>query len=188
MHERLLNQEPGIPLHQALAATLEEQIREGAWAVGSPIPPEVALCKLYSISRHTLRHALSTLEDGGLIVRRQGAPTRVISRQRPRKFTQSFNSPADILRYPKETYRVNEVEEYVECDSALASLLKVPVGSSWYHIGAVRKQQGSDLTIACLIFISCLNLLSSLLSQTIRTLWCTSKSKDALMCTSIVPR
>ncbi len=148
MHERLLNQEPGIPLHQALAATLEEQIREGAWAVGSPIPPEVALCKLYSISRHTLRHALSTLEDGGLIVRRQGAPTRVISRQRPRKFTQSFNSPADILRYPKETYRVNEVEEYVECDSALASLLKVPVGSSWYHIGAVRKQQGSDLTIA----------------------------------------
>jgi DNA-binding GntR family transcriptional regulator len=30
----------------------------------------------------------------------------------------------------------------------LASLLKVPVGSSWYHIGAVRKQQGSDLTIA----------------------------------------
>ena len=68
MHERLLNQEPGIPLHQALAATLEEQIREGAWAVGSPIPPEVALCKLYSISRHTLRHALSTLEDGGLIV------------------------------------------------------------------------------------------------------------------------
>jgi DNA-binding GntR family transcriptional regulator len=148
MHERLLNQEPGIPLHQALAATLEEQIREGAWAVGSPIPPEVALCKLYSISRHTLRHALSTLEDGGLIVRRQGAPTRVISRQRPRKFTQSFNSPADILRYPKETYRVNEVEEYVECDSALAGLLKVPVGSSWYHIGAVRKQKNSDMTIA----------------------------------------
>ena len=148
MHERLLNQEPGIPLHQALATTLEEQIQEGAWAVGSPIPPEVALCKLYSVSRHTLRHALSTLEDGGLIVRRQGAPTRVISRQRPRKFTQTFNSPTDILRYPKDTYRVNEVEEYLECNPELANLLKVPVGSSWYHIGAVRKQEGSDLTIA----------------------------------------
>lgn len=149
MHESLLNQAPGIPLHQALATTLEEQIRQGAWAVGSAIPPEIALCKLYSISRHTLRHALSTLEDGGLIVRRQGAPTRVISRQRPRKFTQSFNSPADILRYPKDTYRVNVVEEYLECDAALSSLLKVSVGSSWYHIGAVRKQQDSNLIIAC---------------------------------------
>jgi DNA-binding GntR family transcriptional regulator len=148
MHERLLNQEPGIPLHQALAVTLEEQIREGVWPVGSAIPPEVTLCKLYSISRHTLRHALGTLEDGGLIVRRQGAPTRVISRQRPRRFTQSFNSPADILRYPRETYRVNEVEEYLECDADLANFLKVPVGSSWYHIGAMRKQQDSELTIA----------------------------------------
>ena len=100
LHGGLLKLEPGVPLHQSVANAIEEQIREGSWQVGSSLPPEVSLCKTFGISRHTLRHSLSALEEGGLIVRRQGAPTKVISRQRPRKFTQSFNSPADILRYP----------------------------------------------------------------------------------------
>ena len=148
LHGGLLKLEPGVPLHQSVANAIEEQIREGSWQVGSSLPPEVSLCKTFGISRHTLRHSLSALEEGGLIVRRQGAPTKVISRQRPRKFTQSFNSPADILRYPKETYRINIAEEYVECDVQLASLLRSLIGSSWYHIGAVRKQQGSELIVA----------------------------------------
>ncbi len=148
LHGGLLKLEPGVPLHQSVANAIEEQIREGSWQVGSSLPPEVSLCKTFGISRHTLRHSLSALEEGGLIVRRQGAPTKVISRQRPRKFTQSFNSPADILRYPKETYRINIAEEYVECDVQLASLLRSQIGSSWYHIGAVRKQQGSELIVA----------------------------------------
>ena len=148
LHGGLLKLEPGVPLHQSVANAIEEQIREGSWQVGSSLPPEVSLCKTFGISRHTLRHSLSALEEGGLIVRRQGAPTKVISRQRPRKFTQSFNSPADILRYPKETYRINIAEEYVECDVQWASLLRSQIGSSWYHIGAVRKQQGSELIVA----------------------------------------
>jgi len=138
----------GLRLHEFVAQAVGERIGKGEWAVGSALPSESVLCKFYGVSRHTLRHALATLEENGLILRRQGAPTRVISRQRPREFTQSFSSPEDILRYPGTTYRVNEIEESIVCDERLAPTLKASVGSSWYHIGAIRREQGSNLIVS----------------------------------------
>ena len=136
------------PLYQTLANSLAERIQSGHWPVGSLLPSEASLCQSFKSSRHTLRHALQRLELGGLILRRQGAQAKVISRQKPRKFSQSFNSPADILRYPRDTYRTNLLEEYIEADIATSKLLGVAEGSSWYHIGGIRKQKGSEQIIA----------------------------------------
>lgn len=127
---------------------LSECIQNGTWSVGSTLPSEASLCKSYSASRHTLRHALQTLEISGLILRRQGAPAQVISRQKPRRFTQSFNSPVDILRYPRDTYRTNLLEEFIELSDLTSKPLGAPTGSSWYHIGGIRKQKGSEQIIA----------------------------------------
>jgi DNA-binding GntR family transcriptional regulator len=136
------------PLYQALANKLEERIQSGFWSVGSLLPSEASLCKSYKASRHTLRHALQVLEVAGLILRRQGAQAQVISRHKPRKFSQNFNSPADILRYPRDTYRTNLIEEYVELNDSISKLVGAPAGSSWYHIGGIRKQEGSEQIIA----------------------------------------
>jgi DNA-binding GntR family transcriptional regulator len=139
----------GKTLHEHVAKVLAQRIREGEWPVGSALPSEASFCALYQVSRHTLRHALATLEENGLILRRQGAPTRVISRQQPRRFVQSLNSPGDILRYSAGTHRINERMEYVECDSHLAQVLKAPLGSSWFHIEALRKEKDSGQVISC---------------------------------------
>ncbi len=139
----------GRTLHENLAKALAERIRAGEWPVGSALPSEASFCSFYQVSRHTLRHALSTLEENGLILRRQGAPTRVISRQQPRRFVQSLNSPADILRYSAGTHRISERTEYLECDSQLAAVLKAPLGSSWFHVEALRKEKDSGQVIAC---------------------------------------
>ena len=138
----------GQTLHEYVARAISDRISSGEWAVGGILPSEHAFCRAYGVSRHTLRHALATLEQSGLILRRQGAPTRVISRQAPRRFMQSFSSPEELLRYPETTYRVHEVEEYVECDEELMPLLQSEIGSSWYHIGAVRREQGSNLIVS----------------------------------------
>jgi DNA-binding GntR family transcriptional regulator len=138
----------GMTLHEFVANALTERIRQGEWAVGAALPSESSFCKFYGVSRHTLRHALATLEENGLILRRQGAPTRVISRQRPRRFIQSFNSPADILRYSASTYRVNEVEEHVRCEGELQTILQADPGSSWYHIGGVRREHDTNLIVS----------------------------------------
>lgn len=137
-----------LPLYKILANALAQRIHNGDWAVGSNLPSEQALCASFEASRHTLRHALQTIESDGLVLRRQGAATQVISRQKVRRFTQSFNSPIDILSYPRNTYRKNIVEEFIELDKPLSEMIGGAVGSSWYHIGAIRKQRDTEQVIA----------------------------------------
>jgi GntR family transcriptional regulator len=135
-------------LHGRLADTLIARIRAGEWPVGATLPSEKELADQTAVSRHTLRHALRTLHERGFIERRQGAASKVISCTQPRVYSQDFNTLRDILRYPRNTYRENKIESYVECDGALQSTLKAPIGSSWYHIGAVRRDELSELALA----------------------------------------
>jgi len=137
-----------LPLYKALANALAQRIYEGDWSVGSYLPSEAVLCKSFAASRHTLRHALQTLERDGMVLRRQGAPTQVISRRKVRRFSQSFNSPVDILSYPRNTYRQNTIEEFIELDKSLSEMIGGAVGSSWYHIGGIRKQRDTEEVIA----------------------------------------
>lgn len=136
------------PLHEYVANAIGERIEQGEWDVGASLPSESVFCKTYGVSRHTLRHALSSLEEKGLILRRQGAATRVLSRQNARRFTQSFGSLRDLLKYSSSTYRKNEVEELITCDDELAAVLRVPAGSQWFHIGAIRREHGSEINLS----------------------------------------
>lgn len=126
-------------LHGRLAEELLGRIRSGEWPVGATLPSENELSQAAGVSRHTLRHTLRTLAERGFIERRQGAPSKVISSTEPRIFSQDFNSIKDLLRYPRNTFRENQIERVIECDDALRPVLKAPVGSAWFHIGAIRR-------------------------------------------------
>ncbi|NBT34558.1 MAG: GntR family transcriptional regulator [Betaproteobacteria bacterium] len=136
------------PRHEQVADDLSRRVGEGEWSIGANLPSETTLARHYSVSRHTLRHALGTLEQWGLILRRQGSPARVISKKTPRVLSRSFHSPADMLRYPSNTFRVNLVQEYLQADAGLSRMLGAPIDSAWYHIGAVRKEERSGASLA----------------------------------------
>ena len=146
--ERSLHAAQPKTLHARLTEEFVQRIRSGQWPVGASLPSEKELCEQTRVSRHTLRHTLKTLQDRGLIDRRQGAASKVISATQPRVYSQDFNSLRDILRYPANTYRENLIELYVECDTELQDTLKAPIGSSWYQIGAVRRDEQSNLALA----------------------------------------
>lgn len=135
-------------LYKSIAKDILEKIQLGVWAVGDNLPSEVDLCKTLKVSRQTIRHSLQYLQDSGYIHRQQGAATKVISTSSPRRFSQSFNSLGEILNYPRNTYRTNHIEEYIECDERLQKLLDSPLGSAWYHIGAIRLEEESNLRLA----------------------------------------
>lgn len=139
---------PERTLHGQLADDLQRRIRAGEWPVGASLPSEKALSEETGVSRHTLRHALATLRDRGLLEMRQGAPTKVISCTQPRVYSQDFNTLREVLRYPASTVRENNHESYIECDAKLQPLLQAPLGSSWYHIGAVRRDEALDKPVA----------------------------------------
>jgi GntR family transcriptional regulator len=135
-------------LHGRLAELLTRRIRQGEWPVGSSLPSEKVLAEEAQVGRHTLRHALKTLHERGFIELRQGAPAKVISCTQPRVYSQDFNTLRDVLRYPSNTVRDNKFERYVECGPALQPTLKAPIGTSWYQIGAVRRDEHSAQPLA----------------------------------------
>ena len=61
-----------VPNYFRLESHLRESIRNGDLKPGNSIPPESRLCQQYSVSRTTVRQALSRLVYDGLIVRHRG--------------------------------------------------------------------------------------------------------------------
>lgn len=66
-------------LIDAAVEKLTARISAGEWPVGSRIPPEPALSDLLGVGRNTVREAVQSLVHAGLLERRQGSGTYVLS-------------------------------------------------------------------------------------------------------------
>jgi len=65
------------PRYQEIADWLKENIRMGTFKSGEKLISEPSLCEKFSISRHTVRAAISILEQEGFVTRKQGSGTYV---------------------------------------------------------------------------------------------------------------
>jgi len=127
------------PLYQVITERLAEDIRTGVLPVGGLLPPEVELCKRFDASRYTVREALRTITERGLLVRRPGAGSVVVASETPTAFTQSVKSVEELMNYPPDTFRENVSNRLVTADKALAQLLNCEVGRRWFRISAIRR-------------------------------------------------
>jgi GntR family transcriptional regulator len=71
--------EDAMPIYHQLARAIQEQIENGRLAVGEQIPPERKIAALGNVSLATVRKALETLVQRGLLTRVQGKGTYVSS-------------------------------------------------------------------------------------------------------------
>ena len=76
-----LDRVSGLPLYKQVAQKLEVAIREGTLPPGSRIENEVSLAERLKLSRPTIRRAIQSLVDGGLVVRRRGIGSQVVRGQ-----------------------------------------------------------------------------------------------------------
>lgn len=74
----LLEGSDAEPRYRQVQTDLARQITEGSIAEGQPLPSEEALCKMYGVSRITVRKALDGLRGDGCIESRKGAGSFVI--------------------------------------------------------------------------------------------------------------
>lgn len=128
----------GKPRFADIAAHLREAIRTGHFAVGSVLPNELALCRHYNTSRHTIRAALSELQQLGLVSRRKNAGTRVESAQPTSGFQQSLASMDDLVQFGASHSRAVLQSAEVTANAALAQLLGCDEGARWLRITSLR--------------------------------------------------
>lgn len=66
-----------VPLYEQIESDIREKILTKIYASGEQIPTEMELCKMYGVSRITVRRALDDLIVEGLLERRHGKGTFV---------------------------------------------------------------------------------------------------------------
>lgn len=140
---------PGeTPKYRQIARDLSRDIREGRYGVGTMLPGESELSEIFGASRFTVREALRNMSESGLVSRRRGAGTRVISANPAGAFVYRLSSTDEILKYPEETHRENLFTGLVQADPDLASKIDCPIGKSWFRISGIRRSDVSDLPIS----------------------------------------
>jgi GntR family phosphonate transport system transcriptional regulator len=67
------------PIWSSIAGALKAEIAAGSYAPGAKLPTEAHLAQRFGVNRHTVRHALATLAEAGLVQSRRGAGVFVTS-------------------------------------------------------------------------------------------------------------
>jgi GntR family transcriptional regulator len=118
------------PLSQQIKQILIDRIYSGTYLAESRLPAEEDLANEFKVSRATIRSALSTLSEMGLVVRRHGAGTFVT--KVPRIYNpldQAIDFQILINSYELKP-EINQVYCGIEKASAnTAELLRIPEGS-----------------------------------------------------------
>lgn len=68
---------PGMALWRAIADEVAQEIRDNIFAPGDQLPTEAQLAQRFAVNRHTVRRAVASLQDQGMIRIEQGRGTFV---------------------------------------------------------------------------------------------------------------
>lgn len=127
------------PRYRQIQALLRERIVGGHYPIGTHLPTEVELCAEFGVSRYTVREALRRLVEQGLLARRQGSGSEVISAETGQGFVHHVRSLADLFQYALDThFDIRSIRE-VTVGAEIAPLVGGPAGSRWLLIKGIRR-------------------------------------------------
>jgi GntR family transcriptional regulator len=127
--------------YREIAGALQERIAKGEFVVGQLLPTEAELGEEFGASRFTIREALRRLDDAGLVARRQGSGTRVVSRAPPVRYAASLGNEADVLRYTAQTVLV-PITPWAPVGLKVSNELGLDDDRPWLALSAIRHLAG----------------------------------------------
>jgi DNA-binding GntR family transcriptional regulator len=137
------------PRYRQIYAELRERIVNGDYPIGSNLPTEVELCAEFEVSRYTVREALRRLVEQGVLARRQGSGSEVISTEPHHGFVHHVRSLADLFQYALDThFEVRSIRE-VTVSADLAPLVGGHAGETWLLVKGIRwtKRGGEPICV-----------------------------------------
>ncbi len=152
----MLDHSSSVPLHDQAEQWVLGYIMKAK--EGDLLPDEVALSKRLGISRNTLRVALDRLVREGLLERRRGVGTRILSAQTATGLGEweSFTREMKARGHQVENYRLNV--EKVTANETVANALGVPPQTEILHLLRVRGYDDSPVAVFESWFHPCLDL------------------------------
>ncbi|MFD5738747.1 GntR family transcriptional regulator [Streptomyces massasporeus] len=135
-----------VPLYHQLAQQLEAAIEHGVLAPGNLLGNEVDLSVRLGLSRPTVRQAIQSLVDKGLLVRRRGVGTQVVHSQvrRPLELSSLYDDLETAGQAPTTEVVRNEV---VPASCEVAAALGVPEGDEVRVLDRLRRTHGRPVAL-----------------------------------------
>ena len=128
----------GGALYKKIAEQIEQDISAGIFPVGTLLPTEAEFSLRLDVGRHTVREALRLLSQGGLILRRAGSGSTVVSNGRRHVFAHVVTNFDQWFNYPDSIRRRHISHQLLVADARLAQSIGCEVGSAWLQISALR--------------------------------------------------
>lgn len=142
------------PLYRRLAQELRQKIVAGEIDTGDALPSERDLCQIMGASRVTVRRAMETLIEEGLIVRRQGSGTYVAPRiEAPGSYLTGFSEDARGRGETSGTVWI--MKSYAAASAEEARMLELEEGARVLRLSRVRLAGGEPLAIENAVVPQC---------------------------------
>jgi GntR family transcriptional regulator len=139
-----LSQAGEVSRYLAISRELAQDIYAGRYPVGSLLPPETTLSRLYGASRQTIREAMRIIGQMGLVVRRRGVGTTVVAASPLPAFVHSVASLAELQQYAEETQLCSERIDHVIARGDLAGKLGCEPNKIWLRTEGWRMTQEGE--------------------------------------------
>ncbi|MGI5403787.1 GntR family transcriptional regulator [Streptomyces sp. CA-135486] len=135
-----------VPLYFQLSQQLEAAIERGTLTPGSLLGNEIELAGRLGLSRPTVRQAIQSLVDKGLLVRRRGVGTQVVHSQvkRPLELSSLYDDLEAAGQRPATVVLRNAVEQ---ASAEVAAALGVAEGSNVQLIERLRYAHGEPMAL-----------------------------------------
>ncbi|GAA3934601.1 myo-inositol degradation transcriptional regulator [Streptomyces gulbargensis] len=133
-----------VPLYFQLARQLESAVEDGTLAPGTLLGNEIDLATRLGLSRPTVRQAIRTLVDKGLLVRRRGVGTQVVRSgvRRPLELSSLYDDLESTGHRPATRVLVNRLEP---APAPVATALGIPEGTAVHYLERLRTAHGEPL-------------------------------------------
>jgi len=133
-----VNKKISTPIYQQVKELILHQIKNGKIKPGEKIPSESQLCNIYNISRISVRQAIVSLANDGLLYTTPGKGTFVsdIIHEAQLEYIASFKAEA---RKKGFSARINVLEEkIIKADKEIVEYLKIKHGDKVIKIKRVK--------------------------------------------------
>lgn len=132
-------------LWSAIATALSTEIGAGHYRPGDKLPTEAALAARFGVNRHTVRHALATLADQGLVHARRGAGVFVAQQPTDYPLGRRVRFHENVIAAGQTPSRRISRTETRPCDADEARALKLKPGDPVHVLEGVSLADGQPI-------------------------------------------
>jgi GntR family transcriptional regulator len=143
---RIIEPSP-IPLYTQVKENLRERILDGSYPAHAKLPAESALSAIFSVSRITVRQALSDLHKEGVIFKIPGKGTFVAKPKAFQQLTQLEGFGEAMSRMGYAIYNQVTSHKSIAAPAYIAQQLKLPSGTEVGEIKRVRHLNGEPVSL-----------------------------------------